>query len=524
MCARHASYILLLSILLGQFPLAAQNVQVSSAVPNSAAQGTTNLDVAIGGSGFKHGAKTQWFVSGTTDPGGITVNSTAFVSSSQLTANITVSSTATISSFDIVVTNTSGSSGKGTGLFSVSANGPQCNLAPLPSQLTLVTTLNNNTYTGGLGTALRARHATLGGMDVLVVAVGSTNTGQLQIFFVDPVTGAVLDGTVIGSNALPQPHISKFIILNGTQIGVRAMAMGDLNADGVPDIVIGNKAYGAAFAFVGSVDANGILSYSDEISFPPGPGQSLLYGWGVAMGDLDGVPGDEVAVADPGGYKGSKNQPGGVYIYHFSAGSFTLKQTLTQSAYWVAIGDVTGDTNMDVIACCGSAGAYVYPGPSLSNPITFSASGRVGAANVDGGLYTDLIIGNVASSSTPNAGVYSGLVSAGQQTAFTVTPVAGLDGGWLNDLDAGDINGDGLADILIGAPNTQPSNACPKNTGTAYVFLTNAASPHQPTTYALEPPVPGGYGYSMAAAAGTRLFFVGAANGGNGEVYVYKVN
>src|SRR5260370_10013471 len=138
MCARHASCILLLSILLGQFPLAQQNVQVNAAVPNSAAQGTNNRDVAIGGSGFKHGAKTQWFVSGTTDPGGITVNSTAFVSSSQLTANITVSSTATISSFDIVVTNTSGSSGKGTGLFSVSANGPQCNLAPLPSQFTLV--------------------------------------------------------------------------------------------------------------------------------------------------------------------------------------------------------------------------------------------------------------------------------------------------------------------------------------------------------------------------------------------------
>src|SRR5712692_6619019 len=248
------------------------------------------------------------------------------------------------------------------------------------------------------------------------------------------------------------------------------------------------------------------------------------------MGDLDGVPGDEVTVGDPGGYKGSKNQPGGTYIYHFSAGSFTLARTLTQAGGGVAIGDVTGDSNMDVIACCGSAGVYVYPGPSLSNPFTFSATVGVGAANVDGGLYTDLIIGNVASSSTPNAAVYSGLISAGQQPAFTVTPISGLDAGWLNDLDASDINGDGLAEILIGAPNAEPSQAC-GGTGAAYVFLTNPATPDQPTRYVLEAPTPGGgYGWSVAAAAGTRLFLVGetarSINGvGNaGQVYVYKVN
>ena len=529
MRARHASCFLLLSMLLGQFPLAAENVQVNSAVPNSTAQGTINLDVTIGGNGFKHGAHAQWFVSGTTNPGGVTVNSTAFVSSTQLTANITVSSTANISPFDIVVSNTSGSSGKGTGLFSVIANGAQtCTLSPLPSQFTLVATLNDNipTYTGGLGTAVRVKHVTLGGKDVLVAAVGSTNMGKLQIFFLDPVTGAVLDGTTIGSNAQPQPHISKLITLNGTQIGVRAIAMGDVNADGVPDIVIGSRMFGAAFAFIGTVDAKGILSYSDEIPFPPGPGQSSQFGAGVAMGDLDGVAGDEVAVGDPSGPKGSKNQPGGVFIYHFSGSSFTLAKTISRPGFWVAIADVTGDSSLDLI----SSGTDVYPGPSLLNPLTLSATGMLAAANVDGGVYTDLIIGNVANLSTPNAGVYSGPVSAGQQPAFTVAPIAGLDAGWLNDLDAADVNGDGLAEILIGAPNAQPSQAC-GGTGASYIFLTNPATPDQPTRYLLEAPTPGGgYGWSVATVAGTRFFLVGetgrAINGvGNaGQVYVYKVN
>jgi hypothetical protein len=99
-------------------PLLAQ-IQVASANPNSAAEGTINLNIIVGGSGFKKGAKAKWFQSGTTNPGDVTVNSTAFNSSSQLTANITVSTAGYTGSYDIVVTNADGRTGKGTGLFSV---------------------------------------------------------------------------------------------------------------------------------------------------------------------------------------------------------------------------------------------------------------------------------------------------------------------------------------------------------------------------------------------------------------------
>ena len=97
----------------------AQQVQVNSADPPSAAQGTINLNVKVKGKGFKNGAKTKFFVTGTTDTGGVTVNSTTFVNSSELTANITVADTATISNFDILVTNSDGRGGKGTELFAV---------------------------------------------------------------------------------------------------------------------------------------------------------------------------------------------------------------------------------------------------------------------------------------------------------------------------------------------------------------------------------------------------------------------
>src|SRR5436189_1463026 len=71
-------------------------VQVTAASPAATEQGTINLNVKVTGKGFKNGAKAKWFVTGTTDTGGVTVNSTTYVSSSEVTANITVADAAAI--------------------------------------------------------------------------------------------------------------------------------------------------------------------------------------------------------------------------------------------------------------------------------------------------------------------------------------------------------------------------------------------------------------------------------------------
>ncbi|MFS8086798.1 MAG: hypothetical protein ACMG6H_14285, partial [Acidobacteriota bacterium] len=108
----------------GSIPAAeAQQVQVTAAVPSSAAQGTINLNVKVNGKGFKNGAKANWFITGTTDPGGVQVNSTTFVNSGEVTANITVSDTAIITNFDIQVLNSDGRGGKGTELFAITPKG-----------------------------------------------------------------------------------------------------------------------------------------------------------------------------------------------------------------------------------------------------------------------------------------------------------------------------------------------------------------------------------------------------------------
>lgn len=103
---------------------AQQSITVTSANPNNAPQGTINLNVLVNGQGFKKGALAKFFISGTTDSGGIGVNSTTFVNSGQLNANISVAGNAAVTNFDIVVKLTDGRSGKGTQLFRITAPDP----------------------------------------------------------------------------------------------------------------------------------------------------------------------------------------------------------------------------------------------------------------------------------------------------------------------------------------------------------------------------------------------------------------
>jgi uncharacterized delta-60 repeat protein len=106
----------------GAVPAAlAQTISVTSANPPSGDQGTMGLSVAIAGKGFKNGAKAQFFLTGTTNPAGVNVKSTKYVSATQIVATIDIADTAALAQLDIQVQNTDGRTGKGTELFSVTA-------------------------------------------------------------------------------------------------------------------------------------------------------------------------------------------------------------------------------------------------------------------------------------------------------------------------------------------------------------------------------------------------------------------
>ncbi|MDX1480421.1 MAG: hypothetical protein R3315_02020 [Woeseiaceae bacterium] len=109
-----------LTLLLSGVALA-QDPQVDSANPSSAPQGT-QLDVEIGGNGFDNSAAVNFFVTGTTNPGGITVTNVKVRGPKKIIASITIDAEAEVTDFDIEVALSRGRTGKGTELFSVQEN------------------------------------------------------------------------------------------------------------------------------------------------------------------------------------------------------------------------------------------------------------------------------------------------------------------------------------------------------------------------------------------------------------------
>jgi hypothetical protein len=520
----------------------------------STAQGTVNLNVKVTGKGFKNGAQAKWFVTGTTNPGGVTVNSTAFVSSTELTANITVSDTATIANFDIQVLNSDGRGGKGTELFAVTAKGnaAACTVQPLPSGISLVTTLNHVTGSGAaaygpaLGISIRARQMTLNGSQVVVVGVGTTAAaGKLEIFFIDPATGQVLDNSVIGSGPSPQPHVTV-----NTGVGARSLAVGDVNADGIPDFTVGSSTTNSANGVVGSI-SNGVLSYQSYVL--PLPPSAANVGWGVAMGDLNGNGNDVVAAGAPGN-GGGQATVGEVCLFSFTGTGFQNVQTILSPVgsrknvdtfgVGVAIADVAGSPAKDLIVgaptstvngLSGAGLAYVFPGPvNGSTYFTLSPGQKseglarkfaVGTVNADS--FNDL----VATTDTA-ARLYYGLLTSAESSSLLLQPATGLGGGWAtSDPDSSDVNGDALGDVLIGAPNAASGSVCG---GVAYLYLSSLGSPASNRvmigTPVLDPSSTQRFGWSAAFAPGTRLFLVGdqglilGSTSPAGQVYVFKVN
>ena len=98
---------------------AQSQVLVTSADPASAPQGTISLDVTVNGNGFDSTAAVNFLVTGTTNPGGITVKKVAVRGSKKLIATIEIAATAVVTNFDIEVQLSGGRKGKGTSLFAV---------------------------------------------------------------------------------------------------------------------------------------------------------------------------------------------------------------------------------------------------------------------------------------------------------------------------------------------------------------------------------------------------------------------
>ncbi len=255
--------------------------------------------------------------------------------------------------------------------------------------------------------------------------------------------------------------------------GTALAPMGDTNADGYDDVLIGASAAGTGgIAYVYRGASTG-LSTTATTSLTLGT-SGVAFGGSLAAGDFNG---DGYADAAVGAYNYSSSA-GQVTVYHgASTGlSTTVRRTLSGEAatnyfgYQVAAADVNGDGYDDLVVTSfgydSSTGkAYVYYGASTGVPAiatttwtgtaTSESLGRylgvAGDPNGDG--YDDILIGEPGYSSSYGRlyfyqGSSAGLDTTAENT-ITGTTTTGLALG--NSVaGAGDVNGDGFDDIIVG--------------------------------------------------------------------------
>jgi len=254
----------------------------------------------------------------------------------------------------------------------------------------------------------------------------------------------------------------------GGYFGLSVSGIGDINADGHDDFIVGapyqNNLFGAAFVYSG-LDGSQLYSHSQLDLF----WKFSNFGFSVSgAGDFnnDGVP-DYIV----GAYRANPQRDGRFVIYSGSTGIGlkVMEGPLNSSdslGYSVAdVGDVDFDGNKDDVivgapgydrmvgldVLYGAGRVFVLAGPTLDTLYDLYGDSAdqhfgvnvAGAGDVNNDNYDDFII---ASGDGSDAKVYSGETGA---VLFTVPGPHGPNLGGVVD-GVGDVDGDGYDDVVVG--------------------------------------------------------------------------
>lgn len=294
--------------------------------------------------------------------------------------------------------------------------------------------------------------------DVIIGARGASGGGRVTVF----------QGGATGLGSTTAANWSTVSVQAGADHGASVSSAGDVNGDGYSDIVLGAPLYDngetdEGVAFVHHGGTQGLASFAGwSATLSNGAGGSV-----VSAGDVNGDGYNDVIV-------GSLGNGGWVRVFHGSAVGLpaTANWTSTAGGYFghsvSSAGDVNGDGYSDVlVGRHGSGQVYVFHGsPSGLSFIPdriLSGGGDFGfsvstAGDVNGDGYSDVVVGK------PGAGeayVFHGS-SAGLSTTANLVLSFGGDFGY-SVAFAGDVNGDGYDDVVFGAPQQGVG-------GAAYVF------------------------------------------------------
>ena len=309
----------------------------------------------------------------------------------------------------------------------------------------------------------------------------------------------VFRGTQTGINASGM----SIIVTTGMtapQFGASVTGAGDVNGDGYADVLIGmpyySNARGYACLFYGSSDSitikNGWYGSGDQDN-------AIFAGSVASAGDVNGDGYSDVIIGADG-YTNDQDNEGRAYVYY---GSFyglksenpvILEADQASAVFGTSVsgaGDVNGDGYSDVIVGASNydngntdeGAAFIYPGSDggLSNVPMIMVDGASqddarfghsvsGAGDVNGDGYADVIVGAYLRDNIFHIIITGGRYSIIRENAGSAYIYLGSPTGPSSTPDwtehflstdahfgkcvagAGDVNGDGFADVIIGAP------------------------------------------------------------------------